>query len=117
MADFIDWPGDKGTYRYWFLATPAKADSIQSVIGNYMFVRQTPQGQWVPVYIGRADDLSVRVPTHDRWDDAIRAGATRVMAHTSPNVAVRDAEEADLIATWQPVLNLQLRKPGSARAG
>ena len=116
MTDFIDWPTISGKHRYWFLAKPGESSGIRSVAGNYMFVRQTPQG-WVPVYIGVADDLSTRVPTHDRWDDAIQAGATHVMAHTNAVASERLAEEASLIAYWQPPLNTQHRGLGSLFGG
>jgi hypothetical protein len=116
MADYIDWPTLLGEHRYWFMATPWDATSIQSVAGNYMFVRQTLEG-WVPVYIGIADDLSSRVPSHDRWADAVAAGATHIMGHTNPTVSLRVAEEAALIAYWQPPLNTQHRGLGSLLGG
>ena len=108
MAAYIDWPARAGTYRYWFLKSPSNGSSIQNVGGNYMFVKLTPDG-YVPVYVGIADDLGVRIPCHERWADAVRAGATAVMAHTQPNAAIRAAEERDLIAHWHPPLNSQHR--------
>lgn len=108
MSDFIDWPANRGTYRYWFLDSPRVPSSIKAIAGNYMFVKQVQNG-WVPVYIGIADDLSNRLPSHERWADALAAGATRVMAHTNLNPDVRAAEEADLIGYWNPPLNTQHR--------
>ena len=116
MADYIDWPGNSSTYRYWFLDTPATPSSIQNVAGNYMFVRPTNNG-WVPVYIGIADDLSSRIPFHDRWSDAAAAGATRVMGHTNSDAAKRSSEERDLIGYWNPPLNIQHRKAGKGFGG
>ncbi|WP_322414175.1 GIY-YIG nuclease family protein [Mesorhizobium huakuii] len=116
MTDYVDWPGSKGTYRYWFLTTPGVASSIKREGGNYMFAKLTDKG-YVPVYIGIADDLSARISSHDRWDDAVAAGATHVLSHTHPNVAMRQAEEIDLIAYWQPVLNTQHRQQQPSRGG
>lgn len=111
MADVVDWPGQSGrTYRYWFLSTPSVPSSIQSVGGNYAFVKQLPNGNFSPLYFGKADDLSQRVPYHDRWADAVRLGATHVMAHTTPaGDDARCAEEQDLIRKWNPALNVQHR--------
>lgn len=108
MATELIWPGFKGNYRYWFADTPRDAMSLKAEAGNYMFVKLTPQG-WVPVYIGIADNLATRIAYHDRWDDAVRAGAIRVMGHTEASAAKRQAEERDLIAYWNPVLNTQHR--------
>jgi hypothetical protein len=112
MADVIvDFPGLSGrAYRYWQLAGTA-AQGIISANGNYMFVKQLANGNWLPIYIGQADDLKARIPTHERWADARRAGATHVMAHTTPaGEQARLDEERDLIAYWGPQLNTHHRQ-------
>ena len=79
MSAFIDWTGASGwKYRYWFIQGPSVASNIQARPGNYMFIRPHESGGWVPVYIGIADDLSVRISCHDRWDDCVNAGATQM---------------------------------------
>ncbi|CAN7624600.1 hypothetical protein [Aminobacter sp. LjRoot7] len=115
-ADYIDWPSHSGTFRYWFLENPSDAVSIKKEPGNYMFAKLTPNG-WLPVYIGIADDLSTRIPCHDRWDDAVKAGAIRVLGHTQSNPDLRRAEEIAMIAYWQPILNTQHRQAGSLLGG
>ena|SRR5437868_1577267 len=110
MADYIDWPGKTGTYRYWFTSGIAPAN-LKPEGGNYMYVKRLPNGNWLPVYIGQADDLKARIPSHERGADAVRAGATHVMAHTTPaGEQARLAEERDLIAYWNPALNTQHRR-------
>lgn len=106
MAATVDWPGKSGTkYRYWFLDSLAP-NSIKDEAGNYMFVKRLPNGNWYPVYIGQADSLKARLPNHERLAEAQRAGATHVMAHTTPaGEAARLAEERDLIQQWAPALN------------
>lgn len=116
MADYIDWTISTGTYRYWFLATPLDASSIQSLAGNYMFVKLTNNG-WVPIYVGIADDLSDRIPTHEKKQEAILNGATHVMAHLQSDLNLRKSEEADLIQYFQPVLNIHHKKPKTGLGG
>ena len=60
MAEYVDWPVNGSSYRYWFLMNPSSASGIKAEAGNYMFVKLTNDG-WVPVYIGIADDLRDRI--------------------------------------------------------
>ncbi len=108
MNDVIDWPGSSGkSYRYWFSAF---IDTFKDEGGNYMFVKPLQNGNYLPVYIGQADSLQKRLSNHERLDEAMRLGATFVMTHTTPaGEAARLAEEADLIAYWQPILNTHHR--------
>ena len=115
MADFIDWPTNGSTYRYWFL-NPYDASSIKAEAGNYLFALLTVNG-WVPKYIGIADNLSERIPCHERWIEAVGLGCTHVLAHIQSDAAKRVAEEQDLIAYYQPTLNTQHRKRGSSLGG
>lgn len=111
MADTVSWPGASGNiYKYWFhdLSSPIKAEA-----GNYMFVKRLPSGNYVPVYIGQCDDLRNRCVKHERMADAIAAGATHFMAHTTPaGEHARLAEERDLIQKWSPMLNVHHRQAG-----
>lgn len=113
MADYIDWPGKSGsTYRYWFLPN-LEAANIKSEAGNYMFAKKLANGNYLPAYIGQADNLSNRLPNHERLADAVKAGATYVLTHTTPaGEQARLAEERDLIQQWDPPLNTQHRKVG-----
>jgi hypothetical protein len=107
----IDWPGQSGkSYRYHFLDN-ITAYGILAVSGNYAFVKQLANGNFIPLYFGQAENLQERIPNHDRWEDAKRAGVTHVMAHsTQGGEAVRCAEEVDLMRQWQPLLNTQHRR-------
>ncbi len=102
----IDWPDkSRKTYKYWFLDLdrPVKDED-----GNYMFVKQLANGSYLPLHIGQADRLKNRIPNHDRLDDAKRAGATHVTAHTTPaGERSRLDEERDLIQHRNPSLNVQ----------
>lgn len=107
----INWAGKSGkTYVYHFL-NDITANGILAVAGNYAFVKQLPNGNFVPLYFGQAEDLKARIPNHEQLADAKRAGATHVMAHTTQGgEAVRCAEEIDLIQQWHPPLNTQHRQ-------
>ena len=111
MTADIDWTGLSGkTYGYWFTPSIAAAD-LKDEGGNYMFVRQLPNGNWLPVYIGVADSLRSRLPTHEQLAEAQRLGATHVMTHTNPaGSQARLDEERDLIQKWNPALNIQHRR-------
>jgi hypothetical protein len=113
VTSYIDWAGNSGTYRYWFLEKPRDSAAIQDVAGNYAFVKQLATGNFIPIYFGIADSLQNRIPNHERFDDAVKAGATHVMAHTTPaGEAARIAEERDLIQRWNPPLNVHHRTTG-----
>jgi hypothetical protein len=113
MSFIIDWIGKSGTsYRYWSLENITAA-GIQAVAGNYVFAKQLPNGNLVPLYFGVADDLQARIPNHERWAEAVRLGATHVMAHSTPaGEQARLVEERDLIQYWNPPLNMQHRVTG-----
>lgn len=107
----IDWTGKTGAkYRYWFLAD-ITTNGIKAVAGNYAFVKKLANGNFIPLYFGQAENLQTRIPNHDRWDEARRAGVTHVMAHTTlGGEQARLDEERDLIQQWQPPMNVQHRK-------
>jgi hypothetical protein len=49
------------------------------------------------------------MPGHPQIAAAKRLGATHIFAHTNSNSAARMAEEADIVAYFQPPLNKQLK--------
>jgi hypothetical protein len=111
---YIDWQGASGShYRYWFLESPSIGLTIKDELGNYAFVKQLPNGNFTPLYFGVADSLRSRIPSHERWSDAVRAGATHAMSHTTPaGASAQLGEERDLIAKWNPPLNTHHRTTG-----
>jgi hypothetical protein len=111
---FIYLTGASGTsYPYYMVDSPRSSSSWLAVGGNYVFMKQLPNGNFLPVYVGQADNLQARIPNHERFDDAIRAGATHLVAHSTPNGEMaRLAEERDLIQKWNPVLNTHHRTTG-----
>jgi excinuclease UvrABC nuclease subunit len=77
--------------------------------GIYIFCGVNKKNEWTPLYIGQTDSFLNRLPSHDRWNDARNLGATHVHAKAVSQQASRDKLEADLIQSFQPSLNTQLK--------
>ena len=80
-----------------------------NVAGLYIFAYRVGQTDWYALYVGQAVDFSSRMPSHERWDEAVRLGATHVHALVVPLVANRDKWEKMLIQTLHPPMNVQNR--------
>ena len=89
---------------YSIHATPCAKNAV------YLFCK-VQGGQYVPLYIGKAADLSKRLVQHERLDEAIRLGATHLLVH-APGLGARvhylEAERR-LIGHYAPILNVQHR--------
>lgn len=71
----------------------------------YMFAYRTIT-HWQVLYIGECQSAKTRLPCHERWDEAVRGGATHVLARVAPvNTEARQREERDLIASHKPTMN------------
>ena len=75
------------------------------VAGIYIFAGTNTQNQWYPLYIGQASSFANRLPSHERWAEAVRAGATHVHAKVVKLASERDALEQALIRAYRPRLN------------
>ncbi len=79
------------------------------VSGLYIFAYRTDETHWRALYVGQADDFSFRIPSHERWDETVRLGATHVHALVVPQAVNRDNLEQMLIQNLQPPMNDQYR--------
>lgn len=86
-----------------------QGDNWNEVPGLYIFTGRNAAGQWVALYVGQADSLAGRIPNHERWEEALRHGATHVHAKVVRETVARDLIERELCRTLQPRLNVQLR--------
>ncbi len=81
--------------------------------GLYVFAGQRLDDsgilRWHPLYVGKTQDFSARLPTHERWPEAVQAGATHVHARTEPLAKKREALEKKLIEAYEPPLNVEHR--------
>lgn len=84
--------------------------------GIYAFAFRAPQGFWVILYVGKADSYRDRMRDHEKWESAVRQGATHVLAFVNENSFSRDAQERDLIRAYQPTLNVHHVAPSFATA-
>jgi hypothetical protein len=66
-------------------------------------------GGWTIFYIGEALNMRNRMSGHDIWSDALAVGATHVLGRFNSDGDARKAEEQDLIARYNPILNMRHR--------
>ncbi len=99
---------DKVTWLTHEFSVHEHGANWNAAAGIYMFCGINQQNQWFPLYIGQASSLAERVPNHERWQEAVRLGATHVHAKAVSQQATRDQIEAALILAYQPRLNDQL---------
>lgn len=90
-------------------ALPSGANAV------YMFCK-VQNNNYMPLYIGRAEDLSGRLSDHERKLEAIQLGARYLLVHTPLLLGARvhyiEAERR-LIRKYNPILNTQHRTLGS----
>ena len=103
MSDTVRWSS------HTFTVYPHDGTQWHNVAGIYIFAGLNQTNQWIALYIGQCDSFADRIPSHERWAEAARLGATHVHAMVVPQAANRDRIEAELIRTFQPRLNDQLR--------
>ncbi|HRT59191.1 MAG TPA: hypothetical protein P5038_21390 [Candidatus Paceibacterota bacterium] len=100
----VNWPGQSGAqypYTVYDLDT-----QFPPLPGNYIYCRQSEDGQWVPLYVAQTRDMHQRLEGQEKARHALEQGATHIHAHFSnAGQAARCTEEHDLIALWQPVCN------------
>lgn len=79
------------------------------VAGVYVFAVLGQNNTYTPLYVGLCDSFRTRIPQHERWVEAVRLGATTVLALVVPVAATRQALEREMIATLQPQMNTHHR--------
>ena len=62
---------------------------------------------WQPLYLGRTWNLAKRLPTHERWQEAVELGMTHVHVVAVKSVVKRILIEKNLIQKYRPILNVQ----------
>jgi hypothetical protein len=82
-----------------------KNTNWNEVGGVYIFCGINSHGLWIPAYIGETESFRSRIPCHDRWEEAVRLGATHVHAKVVEQEATRVAIQDGLIRLYQPPMN------------
>lgn len=100
----ILWTGLSGKdYKYLIYDLNAEHEQMPA---NYVFVKETQGGSYIPIFIGQTKDISEPFQNHPKWTGIVASGATHICVHkSSPNERVRKAEESDLINNYKPVCN------------
>lgn len=106
MATQINWPlGNGQTLNFDVYDTNT---DWNSVAGLYIFSYQTANG-WRALYVGKTENFQSRFSSHERWNEAVRKGATHIHAMIVPLVESRERWEGALIQHLQPPMNVQHR--------
>ena len=80
--------------------------TLPSAPGNYIYAKQSEDGQWIPLYIAQTRDMHQRLEGHEKLQDATENGATHIHVNiASSSQAARCTEERDLILRWRPMCN------------
>lgn len=75
-----------------------------SVSGVYIFAG-LEGGEWIPCYVGQAENLQEHLANHRCWTEACRAGATHIHVLMVPETDRREAIERELCRDYRPRLN------------
>ena len=102
MSDYVEWLGRKFKVLNFYGTRWADRSGV------YIFTAVGPLG-WEPYYIGETISFADRLPTHERWAEAVRLGATHVHAAVVTPEATRVGLQDRLIRAYQPPLNTQGR--------
>lgn len=102
----VNWPGLSGT-SHSFQSYPV--DSSWNSVGAVYIFAKIENNSWVPVYIGKTNDLANRHADHEREAAAKIMGAWHLHVKVVTTEAERSLIEQDLIAGWNPPLNVQHR--------
>lgn len=86
---------------------PPSSVTWSDVPGAYIFAGLNTQRLWLPVYVGQTASLAGRLPTHERWQEAARLGATHIHAKVVQHPDSRTRFEVALIQKYAPPLNKQ----------
>jgi hypothetical protein len=100
------WPLGDGTTLEFTIYDPNT--QWNKVAGLYIFAYKE-NNNWSALYVGQTDDFSVRLPSHEKWDSAVRKGATHIHAVSVSLAANRDKWEEMLIGHLRPPMNDQLK--------
>jgi hypothetical protein len=101
---FVRWPGQSGN-QYPYEIHPIDT-AFRPLPGNYMYAKQSEDGEWIPLYIAQTRDMHQRLEGHEKLQDATENGATHIHVHFSTTgQAARCTEERDLVLLWPPVCN------------
>ena len=96
-------------YDFQVFSGPPGSVRWNEVPGLYIFATlvKNRQGarQWRALYVGKTQDFSDRLPTHENWPEAAQLGATHIHARVVNQAADRTRLECLIWNKYSPVLN------------
>ena len=103
-SKIVSWGG------YDFTGYDPTQTNWNDVPGVYIFAGKSADGRWWQAkYVGQTTSFSTRLGPgnnhHERWQEAIRQGATHVHARVVQNEIERRSLESMLIDTYNPPMN------------
>lgn len=102
----IYWKDKSGTsHRFWIYPRGTKFN--EPCPGIYIYARETSPHKWIPIYIGQAENVNVRLTNHEQQECVDENGATHIHVSIVTGEKSRLAIEKDLIQQWKPVCNTQ----------
>jgi len=83
-------------YNYYVFSPNFKPDDNRFY--NYLFASLSPEGSWIPLFIGQGD-LQQYLSDQAHVQEVALNGATHVLAHVSPHEQQRRMEALDMLAS------------------
>jgi len=102
MAEYLDVTGSSGThYRY-----AGEQLQLSPMGGNYVLIRDLPDGGWEMICAGETENLSRGAPVRKGQATADHGPNVKLYTRLNISSAVRRSELQDIIEAYQPVMNL-----------
>jgi len=100
----MTWNGQSGKgYHYEIYAIETE---FRRLPGNYIYARQSEEGNWTAIYVGQTRDMHQRLEGQEKLVSALQSGATHIHMHyDTVGQSARCTEERDLIVRLQPPCN------------
>lgn len=80
-------------------------ETFPSASGVYIFAGVNARGNWTAYYVGQTENFSDRLHWHEKWEEALRLGATHIHLYFEPTYSTRIDIEAAVIEATRPILN------------
>ena len=98
---------DKSGIRHRFWIYPRGTKFNKPCPGIYVYARETSPHKWIPIYIGQAENVNVRLTDQEQQERVDQHGATHIHVSIIAQEKSRLTIEKDLIQQWNPVCNTQ----------
>jgi predicted GIY-YIG superfamily endonuclease len=80
--------------------------SFKEIGAIYIFTKDDGRN-YTAIYIGETENLKEQFDNHERMDEILENGATKIHIHSDDVEKTRKLKEEDLIKRWKPLLNTQ----------